>query len=193
MNIVEEEAKKFYDRGFINNGKINNLENLKSTLVSKLYNFNRERDKLDFLKILKVTCSNDIEKHMKNCNGCGYDKERKIAIFAIDQEIDDINKYYVFESKKEEEFTIEEETKLHNKLNKIIDDLEKQHFGQQIIFDEIEELKNHFNLGKKNWFQLVKGKFFDLTVEKVVEKAVIVEMFESLSEGFEQVTKMLNK
>lgn len=193
MNIVEEEAKKFYNRGFINNGKINNLENLKSTLVSKLYNFNRERDKLDFLKILKVTCSNDIKKHMKNCNGCGYDEERKIAIFAIDQEIDDINKYYVFESKKEEEFTIEEETKLHNKLNKIIDDLEKQHFGQQIIFDEIEELKNHFNLGKKNWFQLVKGKFFDLTVEKVVEKVVIVEMFESLSEGFEQVTKMLNK
>jgi hypothetical protein len=48
MNIVEEEAKKFYDRGFINNGEVNNLENLKSTLVSKLYNFNRKRDKLDF-------------------------------------------------------------------------------------------------------------------------------------------------
>ena len=37
---------------------------------------------------------------MKNCNGRGYDKERKIAIFAIDQEIDSINKYYIFESKK---------------------------------------------------------------------------------------------
>lgn len=48
MNIVEEEAKKFYNRGFLNNGKVNSLENLKSTLVSKLYDFNRERDKLDF-------------------------------------------------------------------------------------------------------------------------------------------------
>lgn len=191
MNIVEEEAKKFYDRGFLN--KVNTLENLKSTLVSKLYNFNRDRDKLDFLKVLKDICSDDIEKHMKKCNGCGYDKERKIAIFAIDQEIDDINKFYVFETKKEEEFTIEEETKLHNKLNKIIENLEKQHFGQQIIFDEIEELKNHFNLGKNNWFQLVKGKFFDLTVEKVIDKVLIVEMFNSLSEGFEQVTKMINK
>ena len=191
MNIVEEEAKKFYDRGFLN--KVNTLENLKSTLVSKLYNFNRDRDKLDFLKVLKDICSDDIEKHMKKCNGCGYDKERKIAIFAIDQEIDDINKFYVFETKKEEEFTIEEETKLHNKLNKIIENLEKQHFGQQIIFDEIEELKNHFNNRKNNWFQLVKGKFFDLTVEKVIDKVLIVEMFNSLSEGFEQVTKMINK
>ena len=48
MNIVEDEAQKFQDRGFLKNCKVNILENLKSTLVSKLYNFNRERDKLDF-------------------------------------------------------------------------------------------------------------------------------------------------
>jgi hypothetical protein len=193
MNIVEQEAIKFYKRDFLSNGKVNTLENLKSTLVSKLYNFNRDRDKLDFLKILKVSCTSDIAQHMKNCNGCGYDKERNIAIFAIEQEIEDINKYYVFVAKKEDEFTPEEESKLHNKLNKIIEDLEKQHYGQQIIFEEIDELKNHFILGKKNWFQLVKGKFFDLTVEKVIEKVVIIEMFDSLSEGFEQVTKMITK
>lgn len=193
MNIVEQEAIKFYKRDFLSNGKVNTLENLKSTLVSKLYNFNRDRDKLDFLKILKVSCSNDIAQHMKGCNGCGYDKERNVAIFAIEQEIEDVNKYYVFEAKKEDEFTPEEESKLHYKLNKIIEDLEKQHYGQQIIFEEIDELKNHFNLGKKNWFQLVKGKFFDLTVEKVIEKVVIIEMFDSLSEGFEQVTKMITK
>lgn len=193
MNIVEQEAIKFYKRDFLSNGKVNTLENLKSTLVSKLYNFNRDRDKLDFLKILKVSCTNDIAQHMKNCNGCGYDKERNVATFVIEQEIEDINKYYVFEAKKEDEFTPEEESKLHYKLNKIIEDLEKQHYGQQIIFEEIDELKNHFNLGKKNWFQLVKGKFFDLTVEKVIEKVVILEMFDSLSEGFEQVTKMITK
>lgn len=193
MNIVEQEAIKFYKRDFLSNGKVNTLENLKSTLVSKLYNFNRDRDKLDFLKILKVSCTNDIAQHMKSCNGCDYDKERNVAIFAIEQEIEDINKYYVFEAKKEDEFTPEEESKLHNKLNKIIEDLEKQHYGQQIIFEEIDELKNHFNLGKKNWFQLVKGKFFDLTVEKVIEKVVVIEMFDSLSEGFEQVTKMITK
>jgi hypothetical protein len=192
MNIVENEAKKFYRWDFLNG--VNTLESIKSNLDSKLYNFNRDRDKLDFLKILRTSCIEDIEDHISGgCVGCGYEEPRNRAIFAIEQEIEDINKYYVFESKKEEEFTIEEESKLHYKLNKIIQDLEKQHYGQQIIFDEIDELKNHFNLGKKNWFQLVKGKFFDLTVENVIEKVIIVEMFDSLSEGFEQVTKMLNK
>ncbi len=192
MNIVENEAKEFYQWDFLTG--INTLESIKSTLDSKLYNFNRDRNKLDFLKILRTSCIEDIKNHKSGgCKGCGYEEPRKRAIFAIEQEIENINKYYIFEPQKEEEFTIEEESKLHYKLNKIIQDLEKQHYGQQIIFDEINELKNHFNLGKKNWFQLVKGKFFDLTVENVIEKVIIVEMFDSLSEGFDQVTKMLNK
>lgn len=193
MNIVELEAINFHKYEFLNNGKVNNLENLKSVLDLKLYSFNRERDKLDFLKILKLSCKEDVEKHMKNCNGCGYDKERNVAIFAIDQEIDSINKYYSFEPKKDEEFTIEEETKLHSKLNKILNDLEKQSYGQQIIFEEIEELKNHFNLGKKTWFQLLKGKLIELTVDKVIEQVVVVEILDNLTDGFEQINKILIK
>lgn len=106
---------------------------------------------------------------MKSCSGCGYEKDKKIGVFAIDQEIEGVNRFYKYEPKSEEEFTTEEESNLHSKLNHIIDELEKQGFGQQIIFDEIEDLKNHFNLGKKNWFQLLKAKLVDLTVEKVLE------------------------
>lgn len=192
MNIVENEAKEFYQWDFLTG--VNTLENIKSNLDSKLYNFNRNRDKLDFLKILRTSCIEDIEDHISGgCVGCGYEEPRNRAIFAIDQEIESINKYYNFEPKKDDTFSSKEESDLHSKLNEILDKLQQQGFGQQIIFDEIEELKNHFNLGRKNWFQLVKGKFFDLTVEKVIEKVVIVEMFDSLSDGFEQVTKMLNK
>lgn len=192
MNIVEKEAIEFYDYGFLNSGKHNNLENIKSTLTSKLYNFNRDRDKLDFLKILSNSCIEDVKNHMKNCNGCGYDKERNVALFAIEQEIESINRYYTFEPKKDDIFTTEEESKLHSKLNKIIEDLEKQSFGQQIIFEEIEELKNHFDLGKKTWFQLLKGKLVEITIEGALEKTIVKEIFENLSEGFEHITKMLN-
>jgi hypothetical protein len=191
MNIVEKEALEFYKYDFLNSS--DNLEGLKSALILKLYSFNRDRDKLDFLKIIRNTCSTEVENHIKNCNGCDYDRHRNKAIFVIDQEIESINKYYSFEPKKEEEFTIEEESKLHSKLNKILNDLEKQNYGQQIIFEEIEELKNHFNLGKKTWFQLVKGKLIELTVDKVIEKVVVIEIFDNLSEGFEQVNKMLIK
>lgn len=190
MNIVEKEAERFFDRLY-RNGKTNTLENLKDHITSKLYDFNRDRDKLDFLKIIRRKSVEDRDKHMKNCNGCGYDEERNIGIFAIDQEIDDINRFYTYEPEGEDEFNVEEESELHNKLNDILEKLEKQGFGQQIIFEEIEDLKNHFNLGKKNWFQLLKGKVVDLTLKKVLDKTIVQEIYNQLSEGFDQAIKMI--
>lgn len=190
MNIVEKEAERFFERLY-RNGKTNTLENLKNHISSKLYDFNRDRDKLDFLKIIRQKSVEDRDKHMKNCKGCGYDEERNIGIFAIDQEIDDINRFYSYEPKIEEQFTTEEESELHLKLNDILEKLEKQGFGQQIIFEEIEDLKNHFNLGKKNWFQLLKGKVIDLTIKKILDKTIVQGIYNHLSEGFEQALKAI--
>jgi hypothetical protein len=160
-------------------------------LTSKIYNFNRDRDKLDFLKIIRELAIKDKEEHMKSCNGCGYDKARDIAVFAVDQEVDDINRFYTYEPKSKDKFSVSEESELHNKLNDILTKLDKQGFGQQIIFEEIEDLKNHFNLGKKNWFQLLKGKVVDLTLKKVLNKTIVEEIYNQLSDGFEQVVKMI--
>ncbi|MGK0447792.1 MAG: hypothetical protein ACJA2M_001571 [Polaribacter sp.] len=191
MNIIEKEADGFYEYDFLTSGIRQDLENIKSALSSKLYIFNRDRDKLDFLKILRVKAIKDKDEHMKSCPGCGYDEVRDIAVFAIDQEIDDINRFYSYEPKLSDKFSVEEESDLHNKLNDILDRLEKQGFGQQIIFEEIEDLKNHFDLGKKNWFQLLKGKVVDLTLKKVLDKTIVKEIYNQLSEGFEQVVKMI--
>ena len=192
MNIVEKEVIEFYEHSFLNSGKYNNLKNIKLSLTSELYNFISDRDKLDFLKTLRNTCNADTENHMKSCSGCGYDEVRNIALFAINQEIESINEVYIFKTSNDNLFTTEEESKLHNKLNKIIKNLEKQSFGQQIIFEEIEELKNHFNLGKKTWFQLLKGKLIEITIEGALEKTIVKEIFENLSDGFEHINKMIN-
>ncbi|WP_042501396.1 hypothetical protein [Algibacter lectus] len=93
MNIVEKEALKFNERGFYKSART--LESLKSNLTTKLYGFNRERDRLDFLKILREKTISDKEEHAKNCSGCSYDETRNIALFSIDQEIDDINRLYL--------------------------------------------------------------------------------------------------
>jgi hypothetical protein len=190
MNIVEKEAERFFRRLY-KNGKVNNLENLKDHITTKLYDFNRDRNKLDFLKIIRHKSIEDRDKHMKSCSGCGYEEERNIGLFAIDQEIDDINQFYSYEPRKDDEFSVEEESELHNKLNNILEKIEQQGLGQQIIFEEIEDLKNHFTLGKKNWFQLLKGKVIDLTFKKVLNKTIVQEIYNQLSEGFEQAVKMI--
>src|SRR5690606_7421000 len=126
MNIVEKESEKFFDN-FFRGGKINNLENLKSKLTTKLYEFNRDRDKLDFLKILRQDTSVALEEHKKVCKGggCQFDEERGIGLFAIDQEIDEINKSYDYEADDKDKFNADEESDLHSKLNDIADQLHK--------------------------------------------------------------------
>jgi hypothetical protein len=191
MNIIEKEAIKFNDRGFYK-GKCE-ISELNSRLTDKIDVFNRERDKLEFLRILRELSVNDKVEHAKTCVGCNFEETREIGLFVIDQQIDEINEYYEYEPKSKETFTTEEETKLQLKLNEIVDKLTELGYGQQIIFDELDELKAHFNLGKKNWFQLLKGKLVDLTVNKVLEETVVKEIYNGLAEGFKATTQFLNK
>lgn len=193
MNIVEKEAKRFFRDEFFDRGKVNNLVNLKSELTTKLYDFNRDRDKLDFLKILRDSTVVALEEHKKVCKGggCRFDEERNTGVFVIDQEIDEINKFYTNEAENRDKFSPKEESDLHSKLNHIVEELYKQGLGQEIIFNEIESLKNHFNLGKKSWFQLVKGKLFDLVLEKTLDEGIVKGLYANLSDGFNDVVKQL--
>lgn len=192
MTIPESQAKRFLYELF-HSGDHNTLENLKDRLETKLFSFKRERDKLDFLKVLINETKTDIQNHQKTCGtaNCGYDESRNLGIFLMEQEIEIINTTYSFVPKSEDAFSVNEETDLHNKLNQIIEHLKKQDLGQEILFDEIESLKNHFNLGKKTWFQLLKGKMLDVTIEKGIELTIVASIYEQLSEGFAIASKWL--
>jgi hypothetical protein len=191
-NIVEREAKQFSNR-FFRNLKINNLENLKLALTSKLYEFKRDKDKLFFLTVLRKEVENDKLIHEKTCNtkNCEFSQERDLGLFLIDQEIDDISEFYEFKPKTDDEFSIKERADFHNKLNEIAERLEKLGYGQEILFEEIESLKENFNLGKKNWFQLLKGKLIDLGLQKVLNEKIINDLYKELSNGFESVKTMI--
>jgi hypothetical protein len=52
MNIVEREAIEFYDEWF-GGLLIHNIKNLNSRVTAKISDFTRDKDKLDFLKILR--------------------------------------------------------------------------------------------------------------------------------------------
>jgi len=192
MTIPESQAQQFAE-SYYNSSKPNTMENLKDRLDSKLYLFRKDKDKLDFLKVLIQEIKLDIENHESDCrhSECKYREDKDSGIFLINQEIDTINEYFTFEPKNEDKFSTEEETSLHIKLNEIIDRLNKQGLGQEILFEEIESLKNHFNLGKKTWFQLLKGKMFDVTIEKGIELTIVAGIYEQLSEGFASASKWL--
>jgi len=72
---------------------------------------------------------------------------------------------------------------LNEKIDEIIDTLKKQDFGQEILFNELQELKELYSkLNKKNWGQLLKGKLIDLGLAQVINKEVMGEIFSELTE-----------
>ncbi len=192
MNIVEQEANDFFKIKLFKRGRISDLASFKETIEIKLYDFTRDRDKLDFLKVLYNLTKNSIEDYLKAHNKeSTFVKERNIAIFAIEQEIDSINTDYLLEVPSNDKFSVEEESTLHSKLNDIIKKLEDQFLAQQVIFEEIESLKDHFNLGKKTWFQLLKGKLIDMTFGGILDKTISSNIFDTLNDGFDNIPNLI--
>jgi hypothetical protein len=195
MNIVEKEALEYAEYEFFNGEVHCTVANLTSNLSTKLYSLKRKKDKLFFLNILRKGVLNQKLEHEKTCSkvNCGTSQQKETGLFVIDQEIEEVSQSYEYQPKYTDEFSSEQKSELHNSLNEIKEKLTELGFGQQIIFDELDELKEHLNLGKKNWFQLLKGKLFDLTVSKVLKETVIKEVYEKLSEGFKNLPELIDK
>ncbi len=66
------------------------------------------------------------------------------------------------------------------KLDKIINDLDELKIGHEAIYDglceEIEQLKNLFFLGKRNWKQLLAGKTIEMVTGGIISETVSKEL-----------------
>lgn len=73
-------------------------------------------------------------------------------------------------------------TELDKKIDIIIEQLTKLGFGQEIIFNEIEELRGlQHKLAKKSWAQLLRGKLIDLALDKLISVETAKTVYEYLT------------
>lgn len=71
---------------------------------------------------------------------------------------------------------------INNRVDEIIEHLEKLGLGQEILFEELQELKELYGkLNKKNWGQIIKGKLLDLALAKLVENDTIGYIYRKLT------------
>lgn len=71
---------------------------------------------------------------------------------------------------------------INKKIDQIIQELHKQHLGQEIIYNELEELKDLYTkVSKKTWGQTLKGKLFDIGVSQALDKDVLQYIYEQLT------------
>ena len=194
-DIVKSEAINFFEHYLFSGQKRNTLEVLKDKIETKLYQFKRERDKIVFLKTLKPLIIESKVTHEKTCTtkDCDKSKEHEVSIYLVDHEIEEIQNSYTYQETygKENSFTPEEAVEMNSRLDKLEEMLVNLGLGQEIIFDEIGELKAHLNIGKRNWFQFAKVKLVDVSAEKVIEKSVINTAWNMLKEGFDSASKLI--
>lgn len=74
-----------------------------------------------------------------------------------------------------------QELEINYKIDLVLSKLEKLGYGQQIIFEEIEELRGlSKKLNKKTWSQVIKGKVVDLALSELISRETATFIYESL-------------
>ncbi|WP_400263092.1 hypothetical protein ACFX5U_08495 [Sphingobacterium sp. SG20118] len=70
------------------------------------------------------------------------------------------------------------------KIDLVLSQLTKLGYGQEIVFNEINELKSlHTKLSKKSWSQLLKGKLIDLALDKALSIEIAKSVYEQLTDA----------
>lgn len=79
-------------------------------------------------------------------------------------------------------FSKKEVEHFEDKLDEIKKIILNLNDGQEIIFDEIEDLKEQLlNSKKKNWTEMFKGKFYDFVFDKLITEKMFDEIFNILT------------
>lgn len=176
MGLIKDMAIEFVD---IQYDGCENPQQFVDTLKSELRRHREQKDKIRYVQTVIGEIELKHDEHFKVCpnkENCGELKEYKQAIYFLNGILAD----YGINTDSEDIFSENEKLEYSAKLEKILEDLAEVKKGQELIYndlhDEIEELKNFFFLGKKNWKQLVAGKTIDMVAGGVISETISKEL-----------------
>ncbi|MDY8137575.1 hypothetical protein [Aquimarina sp. 2201CG5-10] len=165
-------------------------EDILELILEKLYNLYDD----NLYPILPILVGNGIKlkrhreefEYVKLLEDQGYVQSSNISRQA-DAQLTLDGKLYIEEKRKatkpDYESISDDIEIIDKKLNEIYDELEKLGFGQQIIYQELEELRDLFpTLNKKNWGQLFKGKIIDLGLSQLISMDVMKIIFKHVTD-----------
>jgi hypothetical protein len=115
----------------------------------------------------------DITDRWYDCNG-DYDQWKEDFNNLVFKPFIELLNWYISESQSynsNDYFSKREIEEFSERLDSLLTDIR---LGQEIIFDAIQDVKEQLkSMKKKNWFEVLKGKLFDL----VLSKAISIETF----------------
>jgi len=165
--ILKERAEDLSFHWWTNHYDIT-ISACKLEVESYIKDFYLIKEKEKFLQYLESAVKEDKVLHIKSCNDRSCLIERGLAnvLYVIENELKNFQTFN--EKVKDTSSNIQE---IKEKIDLIIEELKKVNVGNEILFDELEELKDlSKSLKRKNWTEVVKGKLIDLVLNEVIEK-----------------------
>lgn len=168
-SFAEEITSRYIEHGIGDENK------LISKVRNELYEIKSEQDKLGLLTIVLEANEKEYQRHLNDdCTDpkvCGTNKRHQRVAYYLQQELEELGINI-----NADHFTWEEKTQCNTQLDDLIETLKSsnQLLSEQleILRGEIEELKNLYVLGKKNWKQLVLGKTGEMVLSGVISEEV---------------------
>jgi hypothetical protein len=177
--LIEKDAEQFIQKFLYSSSYLSISQ---KALDERLHVYRTDKNKHEYLVFLRKLVEHDEATHNCGKPNCGHEQLTATAKLAIDQELELLSSYFS-PSANINEFTNSEKVDLNSKIDEALQKLSDLGIGQQVVFEEIEELKEHLNLNKKNWLQLLKGKLMDLVTEKAIEVVTVQMIYATITES----------
>ncbi|WP_266204304.1 hypothetical protein [Pontibacter kalidii] len=176
--VIKERAEDLCVYWWTNHYDIT-ISSCKSDVETSIQEFYLTQEKIVFLQYLESAVKEDKSQHIKTCDdrNCLIEKGLAIALYVIENELKNLQAL-----DGETNNTPSDIQEIKNKIDVIIKELKKANVGNEILFDELIELKDlSKSLKKKNWTEVAKGKLIDLALNKVIEKDTLDYIIKNLT------------
>ena len=181
MNFIQKKASNLVELRLSGN-RLGDHKKLLKIVEDDLYSVDSDTDKLSYLTIVLEGNDAAYQEHLKVCTNpkaCQTNEHHEEIDYVLKQEIRRLGVVI-----NDDSFSRDEKERMTEYLDKILKDLKDLKDGQQIIYDdlkaEIEELKQWFILGKKNWRQMFVGKFGEMVAGGVISEVTAKPLVESI-------------
>lgn len=191
--IIENDADSFfqeYESSLDLYQRFDNSE-FRGKLERRLRLHDKAEDQFIFLKRLETKVDEEKAEHLQKCTFTGDKEKCPETLFYsglkyfTQQVLNKVSKNNL----SSEYFTVQEKAQQTSKIDEVLAKLNELQLGQEIIYNDIEELKNLPNLKKKNFNEVVKGKIVDWGLKKVLDPQTLKWIFNKITD--EDLPKLL--
>lgn len=168
--------------------EISDSKNIVEIVLEEASNIRSIRDKIDLLSIVLEENEKALQLHLSKCStpNCDGKMNHDRVSYFLQQEL-----VLLGVNANQDYFTSEEKENFNNLIDTIIEqiNLYNQLMTEQfeILSNEIEELKNLYFLGKKNWKQLLIGKTSDMVVSGIVSETLSKPFLDLAKNAFQKL------